>query len=127
MWLKCERVENIVGKGENAGNQHFLLFAQSFSTQSKTVIITLGAFNLSTAKALNLVQSKKLSFGKELKGENSFNLDNYNIWPACKTRNRLKTVKCHQYFFFLIQNTTPSTDNRCAPRIVSPQPKTAER
>ena len=24
------RVENIVGKGENAGYQHFLLFSQSF-------------------------------------------------------------------------------------------------
>ena len=24
------RVENIVGKGENAGNQHFLLFLQYF-------------------------------------------------------------------------------------------------
>ena len=26
----CARVENIVGKGENAGDQHFLLFAQCF-------------------------------------------------------------------------------------------------
>ena len=25
-----DRVENIVGKGENAGNQHFLLFPQCF-------------------------------------------------------------------------------------------------
>ena len=25
-----DRVEKIVGKGENAGNQHFLLFPQSF-------------------------------------------------------------------------------------------------
>ena len=25
-----DRVENIVGKGENAGNQHFLLFSQCF-------------------------------------------------------------------------------------------------
>ena len=25
------KVENIVGKGENAGHQHFLLFPQSFS------------------------------------------------------------------------------------------------
>ena len=28
-----ERVENNVGKGENAGNQHFLLFAQRFPKQ----------------------------------------------------------------------------------------------
>ena len=39
-----DRVENIVGKGENAGYQHFLLFPQcfekaSFSDMSKGVIV----------------------------------------------------------------------------------------
>ena len=39
-----ERVENIVGKGENAGYQHFLLFPQcfekaSFPDTSKGVIV----------------------------------------------------------------------------------------
>ena len=29
-----DRVENTVGKGENAGNQHFLLFPQCFSKPS---------------------------------------------------------------------------------------------
>ena len=29
---KVDRVENIVGKGENAGYQHFLLFPQCFQT-----------------------------------------------------------------------------------------------
>ena len=29
-----DRVENIVGKGENAGYQHFLLFPQSFQKPS---------------------------------------------------------------------------------------------
>ena len=29
-----ERVENIVGKGENAGYQHFLLFLQCFEKAS---------------------------------------------------------------------------------------------
>ena len=29
------RVENIVGKGENAGFQHFLLFPQCFQDQSR--------------------------------------------------------------------------------------------
>ena len=38
-----------------------------FSTRSKTDIITLATFDLSSAIALNLVQSKKLSFGTELK------------------------------------------------------------
>ena len=30
----CARVENIVGKGENAGYQHFLLFLQCFENAS---------------------------------------------------------------------------------------------
>ena len=39
-----DRVENIVGKGENAGNQHLLLFPQcfqkaSFPDSSKGVIV----------------------------------------------------------------------------------------
>ena len=31
MTIVFERVENIVGKGENASNQHFLLFPQSYN------------------------------------------------------------------------------------------------
>ena len=52
-----------MGKGENALNQHFPAI---FSTLSKTQIIILATYNLSSANALNLVLSKKLSFGKEL-------------------------------------------------------------
>ena len=37
-----ERVENIVGKGENAGNQHFLLFPQSFQKVSYTGSLKVG-------------------------------------------------------------------------------------
>ena len=37
-----------------------------FSTQSKTEIIILATFYLSSANALNLVMSKLLSFGKDL-------------------------------------------------------------
>ena len=33
--LRLKPVENIVGKGENAGNQHFLLFPQSFLRYQK--------------------------------------------------------------------------------------------
>ena len=47
-------------KGENAGNQHFLLFPQCFRPIQKTIsVFKLNAFNLD--------QSKILSFGKELK------------------------------------------------------------
>ena len=56
--------ENIVGKGENAGNQHFLLFPQ-FSTLSKTNPI-ISATPKTSALALNLDIPKIVMFGKEL-------------------------------------------------------------
>ena len=59
--------ENIVGKGENAGNQHFLLFQQSFLSFPKQISIFWVTFILPSANALNLDQSKILSSGKELK------------------------------------------------------------
>ena len=34
--LRKKPIENIVGKGENAGNQHFLLFPMMFYILSKT-------------------------------------------------------------------------------------------
>ena len=38
-------VENIVGKGENAGHQHFLLFSHNvFKTFSFEVIVSLDCF-----------------------------------------------------------------------------------
>ena len=52
--------ENIEGKGENAGNQHFLLFPQCFPTQSKTEISILPTSNLMSANALNLVTTQIL-------------------------------------------------------------------
>ena len=36
------RVENIVGKGENAGNQHFLLFPQCFQKTLHTGLLKVG-------------------------------------------------------------------------------------
>ena len=63
--------ENIVRKGENAGNQHFLLFPQCFLPFLNQGII----FH---SNAFNLEQSMILSFGKELKGE-AFKNINANI------------------------------------------------
>ena len=37
MTLKKKALENIVGKGENAGSQHFLLFPQCFIPFSKQI------------------------------------------------------------------------------------------
>ena len=66
--LKIKPFENIVGKGENAGNQHFLFSPQYFSTISKTNFIFSVTFILSSAKFNAFIsdQSKNLLFGKEL-------------------------------------------------------------
>ena len=55
--------ENIVGKGEN---QYFLLFPQCFLLYQRHKSPFLTTFKLSSANALNLDQSKTLSFGKGL-------------------------------------------------------------
>ena len=53
-----ESFENIVGKGENAGKQHFLLIPTMFSTLPKTSLKFLFKFILPSANAINLDQSK---------------------------------------------------------------------
>ena len=57
-------LENTVGKGENAGNQHFLLFPTVFSTLSKREIIIVTTSILSSTTAFNLDKAKILSFGR---------------------------------------------------------------
>ena len=42
MFSPCDRVENIVGKGENAGYQHFLLFQQCFQKAYSTGLLKVG-------------------------------------------------------------------------------------
>ena len=58
MAMKKKLLENIVGKGENAGNQHFLLFPQCFLPITKRIsALNLLFFFLSSANDLNLNQS----------------------------------------------------------------------
>ena len=45
MTLEMKFFENIVGKEENAGDQHFLLFPTMFSTLYQRIIIILDTFN----------------------------------------------------------------------------------
>ena len=66
--------ENILGKGENAGNQHFLLFPPCFLPFPKTNFNFSFTFILLSANALNLDKSKIFSFGKELKDNNILDL-----------------------------------------------------
>ena len=58
--MKYDAFVNIVGKGENAGKHHFLLFSQC--VLSKTEIIIQVTHTLLSAIALNLVQYKILPF-----------------------------------------------------------------
>ena len=53
------------GKGENAGNLHFL-FPTVFSALSKRKIVIIASFNLWSKSAFSLVMSKNLSFGKDV-------------------------------------------------------------
>ena len=67
--LEKKTFENIVGKGENAVNQHFLLFPQCFLPVPKTNFNFSDTYILSSANAFNLDQSKNALFGKESKAE----------------------------------------------------------
>ena len=58
--------ENIVGKGENAGNQHFLLFPQCFLLFPTHIIFESRLICRLQINAFNLDTPKILSFGKEL-------------------------------------------------------------
>ena len=57
MTLKRKAFENIVGKEENAGNQHFLLSPQCFFILPKPNFNFLVTFILLSANAFNLDQS----------------------------------------------------------------------
>ena len=61
---KNNHFENIVEKGDNAGNQHFLLFPQFFLLVPKQISIFQS--DLVFVSSSNLDQSKNLLFGKEL-------------------------------------------------------------
>ena len=66
MPLEKKAFENMVGKGENAGNEHFLLFSTMFSALPGTNFNFWVTIILSSANFLNLDYFQILSFGKEL-------------------------------------------------------------
>ena len=68
--LRREAFENIEGKGENAGNQHFLLFPQCFLPFPKQISSFEFTFDLWSTNAFNLGKSIILLFGKELRSFN---------------------------------------------------------
>ena len=59
-------LDNILGKGENAGNQHFLLFSKCFLPFLKQNSNFESNLFFVVCKYFNLDHSKILSFGKKL-------------------------------------------------------------
>ena len=91
--------KNIKGKGENAGNQHFLRFPQCFfSILSQTEIITQATFILSSANALNLSSDRGLThyhtiphfdalqihtFGKHCEKRRNYLCKEFHLFSQC--------------------------------------------
>ena len=71
-----EAFENMVGKEENAGNQHFLRFPQYFffTFPERNIYVSVN-FILSSANTFNLDESKNVSYGKDLNRIFSFPYD----------------------------------------------------
>ena len=108
--LRKKPFENLVGKGENAGNYHFSPFPTMFSTLSKTNINFSVTFILSSAKAFNLDQSEILSFGKEF---NLYHTNGNNIVEEDIKKHYGKKRKiCHEYFSQLHKNVCYSFKNK---------------
>ena len=66
MTLRKKKFKNTLGKGENAGNQHFSPFPTMSSTLLKPNFNCSFTFILLSANALNFGLSKILLFHKEL-------------------------------------------------------------
>ena len=65
--LKHGAFENIVGKGENDGNQHFLFFSPCFLPKERKITRTFATFNLLYVNVFNLVKARVLFFGENPK------------------------------------------------------------
>ena len=64
--LQKKTFKNIVGKEENAGNQHFLLFPQCFLPYLRHTLSFKQHKICRLQMHFNLVEAKIVSFGKEL-------------------------------------------------------------
>ena len=84
MTLKTKALENTVGKEENAGKQHFLLFPQCFQLLSQREIVILAVINLSSANAFKVFMSKNLLFGKGLTLSQMINFTLFHTQRVCR-------------------------------------------
>ena len=95
MTLKKKTFEKIVGKGENASNQHFLLFLQSF---------------LPVPKHISIIQSYLFC-----RLQNAFNLDQYeNLVKEVDLaicRQKLDDVQMLGFVFYYVENIVGKEEN----------------
>ena len=61
--LGLGRVENIVGKGENAGSQQFLLFPQCFQEVSFLISLKVGIVRKRVNSPISVVVCRFFEFG----------------------------------------------------------------
>ena len=87
--LKKRAFENIVGKGENAGYQHFLLFPQFFLLYQRMMVTSISPFPTIFSA---LSERQKLSFQQTfiLSSANAFNLVLFKILPFGRVLIKLK-------------------------------------
>ena len=98
--------EKIVGKGENAGNQHFLLFPQCFLTLPKTNFNFSVTFILPSANAFNLDQTRILSFGQ-------YEMKESWICPKLNglTDNKQLVTWLVEFFIWIVENFMGKGEN----------------
>ena len=85
--LVLGRVENIVGKGENAGYQHFLLFQRSFQKASISGLLRVGT----VWQRVNWGDREGISMGTQSTPEQSFMLLWTTFSRSCRHKWDLKT------------------------------------
>ena len=96
----CNSLENIVGKGENAGNQHFLLFLLCFQNTSFP-----GSLKLRTLwKRINPLPNDKISEGTKLKAfaDNKLNVTKMMISLYDRVENTVGKGENAGYQHFLL-------------------------
>ena len=100
-------LKTLLEKGENAGNQHFLLFPQSFLPFPKQVLISYSNLFLSSANAFNMDQPYIVKSNSSYHLHHSIWKYFEMIWDQCKKLSCGKDlVKCQKFGFDQIESTS---------------------
>ena len=85
MTLRKKPVENIMGKGENARNQHFLLLPQCFLSLQQKYSSLLVEFYIDVSEYIQIEQVYNSVICNEIinkgKGNNSLTFQRFHLFP----------------------------------------------